>query len=99
VCQGADTILDVLRAGKPALAVPRQRQYREAVNDHQVEFVEALAARGLVTVLKDPESGMADGIERAAVLPVPSLPVETRLAGAIRELVDDWFANRRPRSE
>jgi UDP-N-acetylglucosamine transferase subunit ALG13 len=91
VCHGADTILDVLRAGKPALAVPRQQRYGEHLNDHQVDFARALAERGWIAVLEHPEDGLADAIERAATLVIPSVPAEPRLAVAIRELLTDWF--------
>ena len=91
VCHGADTILDVLRAGKPVLAVPRQERYGEHLNDHQVDFARALAERGWIAVLEEPEAGLADAIERAAALTIPSVPTEPRLAFAIRDLLTDWF--------
>jgi UDP-N-acetylglucosamine transferase subunit ALG13 len=91
VCHGADTILDVLRAGKPVLAVPRQERYGEHLNDHQVDFVRALAERGWITFLQDPEAGLAEAIERSAALAIPSVPEEPRLAVAIRDLLTAWF--------
>lgn len=91
VCHGADTILDVLRAGKPVLAVPRQARYGEHMNDHQVDFVRALAARGWIAVLEDPATGLSDAIERAAALTIPEVPDVPRLAVAIRELLTGWF--------
>src|SRR5512132_1672879 len=68
VCHGADTILDVLRAGKPVLAIPRQERYGEHLNDHQVDFALGLAARGWIAVAQEPETELADAIERAATL-------------------------------
>jgi beta-1,4-N-acetylglucosaminyltransferase len=94
VCQGADTILDVLRAGRPILAVPRLKRYGEVINDHQVDFVRALARRKLILVLEDPESGIAEGIERAAMLPTPSIPDQPPLSFAMRDLLADWFQER-----
>lgn len=96
VCQGADTILDVLRAGKPVLAVPRQERYGEVLNDHQVDFALALAERGWIAILEEPETGLADAIERAAALTIPSVSDEPRLAVAIRDLLTDWFPDRHP---
>lgn len=96
VCHGADTILDVLRAGKPVLAVPRQERYGEHLNDHQVDFARALAERGWIAVLEDPEAGLADAIERAAALTIPQVPDVPRLAVAIRDLLTDWFPDRHP---
>jgi UDP-N-acetylglucosamine transferase subunit ALG13 len=91
VCHGADTILDVLRAGKPVLAVPRQERYGEHLNDHQVDFARALAERGGIVVLEDPGTGLAEAVERAAALTIPQVPDVPRLAVAIRELLTDWF--------
>jgi len=91
VCHGADTILDVLRVGKPVLAVPRQERYGEHLNDHQVDFARALAERGWIVVLEDPEAGLSDAVERAAALTIPQVPKEPRLAVAIRDLLTDWF--------
>jgi UDP-N-acetylglucosamine transferase subunit ALG13 len=96
VCHGADTILDVLRAGKPVLAVPRQERYGEHLNNHQVDFARALAEQGLVAVLEDPENGLAEAIERAPALAIPSVPKEPRLAVAIRDLLTDWFPDHHP---
>jgi UDP-N-acetylglucosamine transferase subunit ALG13 len=91
VCHGADTILDVLRAGKPVLAVPRQARYGEHLNDHQVDFAQALAERGWIVVLEDPGTGLAEAVERAAALTIPQVPDVPRLAVAIRELLTEWF--------
>jgi UDP-N-acetylglucosamine transferase subunit ALG13 len=94
VCHGGDTILDVLRAGKPVVAVPRQERYGEFMNDHQVAFALALADRGWIEMLEEPETGLADVIESAAALSIPSVPDEPRLAVAIRDLLTAWFPDR-----
>jgi UDP-N-acetylglucosamine transferase subunit ALG13 len=96
VCHGADTILDVLRAGKPVLAVPRQRRYGEHLNDHQLDFARALAERGLIALLENPEAGLGGAIEGAATLGVVSVPPEPPLAEAIRALLKEWFPGDHP---
>jgi UDP-N-acetylglucosamine transferase subunit ALG13 len=96
VCHGADTILDVLRAGKPVLAVPRQERFGEHLNDHQVDFARALAERGWIAVIEEPEAGLAIAIERAATLTIPSVPDEPPLAVAIRDLLNGWFPGHHP---
>lgn len=96
VCHGADTVLDVLRAGKPVLVIPRREQFGEHLNDHQVDFAEALARQGWVTLIDDPDVGLADAIERAATLAVPSVPGEPQLASAIRSLILEWFPTYHP---
>lgn len=94
VCQAADTILDALRAGRPVLAVPRQARYGEHLNDHQVDFALALAERGWITVLEEPETGLADAVERAAALDIPPVPREPPLVVEIRRLLIGWFPGR-----
>jgi UDP-N-acetylglucosamine transferase subunit ALG13 len=97
VCHGADTILDALRLGRPVVAVPRRRRFREHLNDHQVHFVHALAARGWVQALDDPVA-LASAIESAASMKLPSVPHPPQLAGAIREQLEEWFPNTGPTS-
>ena len=49
ICHGgAGTLINVLRAGRIPLVMPRRRQYSEHVDDHQVELVQALAVDGRV---------------------------------------------------
>lgn len=42
---GPASFIPVLQAGKTPVVVPRRSQYGEHVNDHQVEFVRAVAER------------------------------------------------------
>jgi len=53
VSHGGLACLEVLRSGKPLVVVPRQLQYREHFNDHQVVFAEFLAEKYGVAVLLD----------------------------------------------
>jgi len=48
ISHGGATPLEIVRAKKPAIVMPRRKQYGEIMNDHQVGFVEALAADGWV---------------------------------------------------
>lgn len=51
---GPSTFMNVLKKGKKPVVVPRQKQYGEHVNDHQLEFAEAVKKRGYdIYVLKD----------------------------------------------
>jgi UDP-N-acetylglucosamine transferase subunit ALG13 len=38
VTHAADSLLEAIQAGKPVVAVPRQRRFREHLDDHQVEL-------------------------------------------------------------
>jgi exopolysaccharide biosynthesis glucuronosyltransferase PssE len=53
---GVGTTLAVLALGKRPIVVPRVAKYGEAVDDHQLEFGQRLAAAGLVTLVQDPAS-------------------------------------------
>lgn len=48
ICHGGATPLEIIRAGKPAVVMPRRKRFGEIVNDHQVAFVEALAGQGWI---------------------------------------------------
>jgi UDP-N-acetylglucosamine transferase subunit ALG13 len=45
---GPATIVDCRRLGRLPIAVPRRKQFGEHVDDHQVRFVERIAADGIV---------------------------------------------------
>lgn len=54
ICHGGPaTLLQARMHGKVPLAVPRQAQYGEHVNDHQVSFVKRLGDRGMVIPIYD----------------------------------------------
>src|SRR3990167_1519420 len=50
---GAGSILHSLRAGKCPIIMPRQAKYKEHVNDHQVDFAQALSEEGKVILIQD----------------------------------------------
>lgn len=52
---GAGTILEAIRLNKVPLVMPRRRKHGEIVNDHQVPFVRALAAEGLIVAAFEPD--------------------------------------------
>jgi len=69
---GPATIIAALAAGKPLVAVPRQRRYGEHVDDHQVQFCRHLhVERGLVVIEDVTQLGaaLADAREGRAVAP------------------------------
>lgn len=54
---GPASFIMPLQMGKIPIVVPRQRQYGEHVNDHQVEFVRAVAQRmGTIIPVEDTDS-------------------------------------------
>ena len=48
---GAGSILNALRAGKPAVIVPRLKRFQEVFDDHQLELAEALAQQRKIVVV------------------------------------------------
>ncbi len=54
VCHGgAGTMLDAFDYQVPIIAVPRLKRYREALNDHQLEIVNALAEEKKIIAVYD----------------------------------------------
>ncbi|GJL49255.1 MAG: multidrug MFS transporter [Nitrospirales bacterium] len=88
---GAGTLIHVFRAGKVPLVMPRQKRYGEHVDDHQLEFVEALAAQGRVLPVLDSD-GLGSVIECARIRTKKTDPliVESGLhliSDAIKEVI------------
>ena len=53
VCQGAMSAIDSLILGIPVIIVPRSKEQKEVINDHQLIFAKKLEEKGLVKVVKD----------------------------------------------
>ena len=54
VCHaGVGSILTTLEHSKPVIAVPRRREYREVVDDHQLEIARELEKEGRIMVVYD----------------------------------------------
>ncbi len=51
---GMGTIMLALDSGKPLLAMPRRKKYREVVNDHQVALADEFEALGHILVAHKP---------------------------------------------
>ena len=45
---GVGTLLEVFRSGKAVVAVPRLKRYGEHIDDHQLEFLQAMERQGLL---------------------------------------------------
>ena len=61
---GAGSVVHAVGAGKIPVIMPRRTAYGEHVNDHQVEFAQALAAAGKVVVVENPDD-LERGVEEA----------------------------------
>ena len=90
ICHGGATSLEIIRAGKMPVVMPRRQKYGEIVNDHQVEFVQALTVEGRVIPAMEPED-LPEAIAKARQLnmtrrPLPSSPMVSLVARALEEL-------------
>jgi UDP-N-acetylglucosamine transferase subunit ALG13 len=91
---GPSTLLPLIDRGRRPIVMPRERRYREHVDDHQVAFAQFLAARGLIVLVRTPSEllGALDHPEPARTdatpLPAVDLPAAVERFG---ELVRSLF--------
>ncbi len=64
ICHGGCTVFQALRAGKIPVVMPREKKYGEHINNHQVQFVRALAAENRVIAVYHPAE-LAAAVEEA----------------------------------
>ncbi len=90
ISHGGSTVLSAIRLGKTPIVMPRMARYGEHVNDHQVQFVRALATDGRLIPAFEPEDlgpAVSKGLEderRPMALPMSQMP--QLVAQAIVEL-------------
>lgn len=65
---GVGSVLSVLAHGKIPVILPRRAMHREMVDDHQVEFAEMIAARGLAVSVDPAELSVGHLRQAAAVV-------------------------------
>jgi UDP-N-acetylglucosamine transferase subunit ALG13 len=64
---GAGSVINALRAGKVPVVMPRRSQFREHIDDHQIEFALALEQAGHLVVIDRPDE-LAGAVRRAQEL-------------------------------
>jgi len=94
ICHGgAGTLIHVLQAGKIPVAMPRRKEYKEHVDNHQVELVKALAEKGKVIAALEPADlpgAVAEARHRIpAITNTAQPPVLNIVQQAIWELTND----------
>jgi UDP-N-acetylglucosamine transferase subunit ALG13 len=82
---GAGSVMHALQAGKVPIVMPRRVAFKECVDDHQVEFAEALSQAGRVVVVHDTEQ-MCAAIDRALALQGRLGNAGTRVPALVRLL-------------
>ena len=99
ICHGGATSLEVIRAGKVPVVMPRRKMYGEIVNDHQVEFVQALTTEGRVIPAMEPDdlpAAIAQARQHNMIRrPLPSSPMVALVAQALEELTGRVGSKRR----
>lgn len=64
---GAGSVIHAVRAGKVPVVMPRRMEFGEHVDNHQIEFAQALANAGRVVVATDPQQ-LSEAAARALVM-------------------------------
>jgi UDP-N-acetylglucosamine transferase subunit ALG13 len=89
VCHaGAGTLSAVLRAGKTPVVVPRRVKYNEIIDDHQLELLEAFAARGLVVAALEIDA-LSEALREAKSRPAVSVDSVRKAIEKIGRAVDE----------
>ncbi len=81
---GAGSVGDALQAGKRPIVVPRRRELREHVDDHQVAFARRLRDAGLVSLVEDVDD-LHDAVRDHETLAAAPLIRQDTLAHALAE--------------
>lgn len=88
VCHaGIGSVIDALTVKRPLIVVPRLAQYREHLNDHQLDIAQAVERRGWGRMILD----VNDLPEACANPPAPPAhyhPAKARLIAAVRNAVN-----------
>ena len=64
---GAGSVIHAIESGKVPVVMPRRVSLAEHVDDHQVEFAEALSEAGKVVMVENPEE-LEDAVKKALSL-------------------------------
>ncbi len=87
---GAGSVIHAVQAGKIPVVMPRRVKYDEHVDDHQLEFAQALAESGKVVLAMEPadlEKAITDALARQSDNQPPTPP---KLARLINETLHDY---------
>jgi len=82
---GVGTILNVLQGGATVVVVPRLGKYGEAIDDHQLVFVQELEKKGRITAVYDVES-LEDALRKVDSKPAP-LAKDRSLVNALKTYI------------
>lgn len=95
VCHaGIGSVMDALRARRPAIVVPRLRKFNEHMNDHQLDVAKAVQARGWGRMILDIDE-LDDACASPPPVPEGYCPAGDRLVSAVRDAIERVAANPR----
>ena len=93
---GPSSFIMPLQIGKIPVVVPRQKQYEEHVNDHQLAFAKALAERQgnllVVEEIRDLENILINYSQIVASLPLDMKSNNAKFNEALRGIVEELFS-------
>ena len=93
---GPSSFIMPLQIGKIPVVVPRQKQYDEHVNDHQLAFAKALAERQgnllVVEEIRDLENILINYSQIVASLPLDMKSNNAKFNEALRGIVEELFS-------
>jgi UDP-N-acetylglucosamine transferase subunit ALG13 len=81
---GVGSVLALVSAGKRPIVLPRLHRFREAVDDHQLEFGRRLAAAGPIQLVEH-EWQLADALSHTTAAAPPPWRADGRLARELRD--------------
>ncbi|MFH1663416.1 MAG: PssE/Cps14G family polysaccharide biosynthesis glycosyltransferase [archaeon] len=81
---GSGSIIDCLKNGKKTIVVPREKKFKEHVNNHQFELAEALGRQGKIVACSSLEE-LDKAIEKAGKI---NTEIKSRNTGIIKEIED-----------
>jgi len=87
---GAGTIINILSYNKPAVIVPRLKQFGEHTNDHQLEITHALEKKGEIIPVYEIDN-LGQAIEKANNFNTKKMNVASGINNLIQNKMELWF--------
>jgi UDP-N-acetylglucosamine transferase subunit ALG13 len=92
---GAGTLINILRAGRVPVVMPRRREYSEHVDDHQVELIQALAKEGRVVPVFE-SGGLKGAVEEARHRnKQPQAQSNSQLVGLVARAIEELSGHKK----
>jgi len=91
ISHGGITILEILKLGKKILVVPREKRYKEHINDHQFELCEKLEKEGYLLVAKTKEEFLKQIKKIKKFKPKKYLSNEKEFYDNLNDIIDTYI--------